>query len=115
MDVVILLGGAWLVALAGFNAWSTEHATTLRVTQGGHEPRDFPLAATRVVEVTGPLGTTRIEIQDGRARITASPCSQKLCMRHGWLDSPNDATACLPNRVSLVLLGGDARFDATSF
>lgn len=114
-DVVILLLGAVLIALLGVNAWSAGDATTLRVTQGERAHVDYSLAAPRIVEVAGPLGTTRIEIRDGRARVVASPCTRKICMRSGWLEASGEATACIPNRVSLVLLGGETRFDAMSF
>ena len=114
-DVVILLAGVLLVALLGIDAWSGERATVLRVTQGTHTHEDFPLSVTRTLSLDGPLGTTRIEIRDGRARVVASPCTQKICIRSGWLANAGDASACVPNRVSLVLLGSDARFDAMSF
>jgi len=49
-----------------------------------------------------------IEIGGGRARVTDSPCRDRLCMRAGWLERPGDVAICLPQRV-IVEIRGTAR------
>ncbi|HEC97953.1 MAG TPA: NusG domain II-containing protein [Nitrospirae bacterium] len=58
----------------------------------------------RTVEVHGPIGITRVEVKQGKIRITDSPCPNKLCIRQGWIK--RGAIICLPNRV-VVTIGGD--------
>jgi hypothetical protein len=41
----------------------------------------FPLMTDRVIKVQGPLGTTEVEISQGRARIVSSPCNLKICIK----------------------------------
>lgn len=113
-DIAILLAGVALIAGLGWNVAGGD-AARVRITHAGHEHRDYPLDRAQQLRIDGPLGATVIEIRDGRVRVAASPCSGKLCLRAGWLESAGEATACVPNRVSLVLLGADARFDAVSF
>ena len=113
-DIAIFLAGALTIVALGTNVYSGE-AETLRVIQGHQQGEQFPLDQSREVRVAGPLGTTVIEIDHGRARVVSSPCRQKICIRSGWLKSAGDTTACVPNRVSATLLGRDARFDAVSF
>lgn len=59
----------------------------------------YPLSEDRVFSVPGPLGYTTIEIKDGNARITDSPCPEKTCMsiRIG------NTISCLPNKVLVTL------------
>ena len=58
-----------------------------------------------VREVTGPLGTTRIEIRDRQVRVLSSPCPLKLCQRAGWIGTAGEMVVCLPNEVVVRLPG----------
>ena len=49
-----------------------------------------------------------IEIAAGKARVTDSPCRDKLCVHAGWLERPGDVAVCLPQRV-IVEIRGAAR------
>jgi hypothetical protein len=66
------------------------------------------LAEDRIVEVDGPLGTTRVQIEDGFVWVTASPCPHKTCMRMGHIRYAGEILVCLPNRV-LVRVDGEKR------
>ncbi|HEX6929013.1 MAG TPA: NusG domain II-containing protein [Gammaproteobacteria bacterium] len=114
-DFVILLAGITLISVLGAMFYTDGSATIVRVSQGGHPHEDLPAWQEKRVSVAGPLGETVIEIREGRARIVASPCTKKICIRAGWLDTAGETTACVPNRVSVALLGDDPRFDALNF
>lgn len=114
-DAVIIAFAVVLVAVLGSRIYTNAVPRMLRITDSGHEHTDYPAWQARRITVRGPLGETVIEIDDGRARVLASPCTQKLCVRSGWLDAAGEATACVPNRVSIVLLGDDLRYDAMNF
>lgn len=72
----------------------------------------LPLEPDRTIAVTGPLGTTEIEVKGGRARIAASPCEGKLCVRSGGVRPGGAPAVCLPNRVSVSVTGGKKEPDA---
>lgn len=114
-DVVILFAAIALLVGLGRHYYVDDGGATVRVTSGNHAHSDFPAWEERHVTVNGPLGETRLEITAGRARVLSSPCTQKICVRSGWLTAAGDAIACVPNRVSIALLGRDPRFDAVSF
>ena len=65
-----------------------------------------PLAENRVVDLEGPLGRTRLEIRDGRARILASPCPTKACIGMGAITRRGELLACVPNEL-LVRIAGE--------
>ncbi|MBI4756794.1 MAG: NusG domain II-containing protein [Betaproteobacteria bacterium] len=69
----------------------------------------------RLIEVPGPLGTTRIEVQPGRARVAADPGPRQYCVRQGWLTQANAIAICAPNHVSLALVGRSAAYDSLNF
>jgi hypothetical protein len=73
------------------------------------------LREDRALEIRGPLGTSVIEIRDGRVRFVSSPCHGQLCVHAGWLHFGGEFTACLPNRISLAVVGRDLRYDTINF
>lgn len=114
-DIFIALLGVAGILLLAFRAHDGGQAQTLEVLHANNSLQQYSLAHDRMLHVDGPLGETVIEVRDGRVRVVASPCTAKLCIRAGWLDSAGAATACVPNRVSIALLGRDPRFDAINF
>lgn len=67
-----------------------------------------PLAENRMVDLEGPLGSTRLEIRDGRARILASPCPTKACIGMGAIARAGELLACVPNQL-LVRIDGEGK------
>ena len=68
----------------------------------------FPLRMDHVAHVQGPLGTTEVEIKNGRARIVRSPCKLKVYIKSGYIQYADRLSACLPNQV-VVRVEGDAQ------
>ena len=68
---------------------------------------EYSLLENRTYEVSGRLGITKIEVNDGRVRIVDSPCKNKTCIHQGW----GKHIICLPNDVIITVVSGDD-FDA---
>ena len=68
----------------------------------------FPLRMDHVAHVQGPLGTTEVEIKNGRARIVRSPCKLKVYIKSGYIQYADRLSACLPNKV-VLRIEGDAQ------
>ncbi|MFV1950739.1 MAG: NusG domain II-containing protein [Nitrospinota bacterium] len=81
---------------------------TLLIEIDNKELYRIPLSIERVIHVKGSLGITEIKIRDGRARITRSPCRNKICVRMGWISYRNGISVCVPNRV-VARIQGDNR------
>lgn len=109
-DILVL--GLSLVALVlAWRAAGTDGDGVV-VKQGGQVYAQASLRLNRVIEVPGPLGTTRVEIRDGRVRVLSDPGPRQLCVRQGWLD-PGESALCLPNRVSVHR--GVAAYDSLNY
>jgi len=85
------------------------------VKSGGRVVAQLPLTVARSMEVSGPLGVTRIEVQAGRARVAADPGPRQYCVRQGWLTRANAIAICAPNHVSLALVGSDPAYDTINY
>lgn len=113
-DVAVALVGVALVLWLA-QAPSSGHATRAVVRAGGKVVLETPLNRPQRVSVPGPLGTTVIEIEDGRVRIAADPGPRQYCVRQGWLARPGDQALCLPNRVSVQVLGAARAYDSLTY
>ncbi len=68
----------------------------------------YPLDEERTLEVEGPIGVTEVYIGNGTARVIASPCPHKLCIKSGTLKRKGDWSACMPNKVFVRITGTSA-------
>ncbi|MEW6312477.1 MAG: NusG domain II-containing protein [Pseudomonadota bacterium] len=115
--------GDWLTLLAGalFTAWlfafmwqggAAEKAV---VRAGGKVYAEMSLAREQVLEVPGPLGVSQVAVEHGRARIARDPSPRQYCVRQGWLSQAGEIAVCLPNQVSLELVGRVKRYDSLNY
>jgi hypothetical protein len=86
-----------------------------RIQVAGQAPLLIPLQRSQRYTIDGPLGTSIIEVQDGRIRFAKSPCRNQLCVHSGWLQRDAEFTACLPNLISITVSGRNPRFDSINF
>lgn len=64
----------------------------------------YNLEDKKTVEVEGVTGKTIIEIDKGKFRFIESSCSNKDCIKMGWVSYPNYPVICLPNKVSAYIV-----------
>jgi hypothetical protein len=64
-------------------------------------PQRIELNHAQLVKVQGAIGETVLQVEVGKIRVIASPCTGKQCIHAGWLQTSGEFTACLPNRVSI--------------
>jgi len=114
-DWLSLVLAAALVAALVPVALRGGKAERVVVKAKGRVVAELPLTAARSLEVAGPLGSTRIEVQPGRARVASDPGPRQYCVRQGWLTRPNSIAICAPNQVSLMLVGGQAGYDSLNY
>ena len=104
--VVLAVGGASVWAFLGFTTAPGSRAT-LYLADRKYGWFDLH-AAKRTLEVPTRIGTVRIEIGDGEARIVDSPCPNLRCVHTGAVRRIRGEIACAPARLLLVVEGDAA-------
>lgn len=56
-----------------------------------------------------------IEIRNGNAAITGSDCATQQCVRTGYIRTPGQMSACMPNRTWIEILGTEKTTDIISY
>ena len=115
-DYFVLGFALSLVVLSFLIFWKpAEKANQLEIYVQGKRQYVFDLLDNKVIDIPGRLGISRVEINNGKARIIKSVCSTQYCVRSGWLENSAGLLACLPNGVSLRMVGGLRKYDAINF
>lgn len=114
-DIGVLLAGTGLVVALTLWAWGGGKGDTVIIRAAGQVIETTSLNQPHHLNVNGPLGVTRIEIEPGRARIAADPSPRQLCVKQGWLTQSGQAALCLPNQVSLEIRGHSNAYDTLGY
>lgn len=85
------------------------------VRNGGETVAQLALTDARAVEIAGRIGPSVLEIEPGRIRFAASPCRGKICVHAGWQRDGGATVACLPNALSLEIVGVERIYDGINF
>src|SRR5262245_15225132 len=92
--------------------WRGGPAERVVIRADGKVFAEVDLAVNKTLSVPGPLGTTLVRVEPGRARVLADPGPRQYCVLQGWLTRAGDLALCAPNRVSLQITGRHAGFDS---
>jgi len=117
------LWGDWLVIIISFIAviflfqtlWTNKPASQLQIRQGDHIIGTYDLNQTRELHIHGPLGDSHISIEQGKVRFSQSPCTNQYCVHQGWLHRAGQVAICIPNQISLQLIGENKSYDSLNY
>lgn len=76
------------------------------VTVDGEEVGRYPLKKSGTFSLNG--GSNILVIEDGMAWVSEASCPDKVCMGMGKISRNGEFIACLPNRLIVVIEGGEA-------
>ena len=74
-----------------------------RVEIGGEIVGEYPLDVNKEYSLNG--GTNILTIKDGAAYMTYSECPDHICERVGKIKFVGETIVCLPNKVSVTIIG----------
>lgn len=114
-DWLTLMLGCLCVALLTMKLWSAELADKALIRSGGKIFREVPLSRNQRIEVPGPLGVSVVAIENRKARIAQDPSPRQYCVRQGWLQQAGEIALCLPNQVSVEMVGSHKRYDSLNY
>lgn len=52
-------------------------------------------------------GSNILVIENGRAKMVDANCPDKLCVKEGWVKYTGQCITCLPNKLTVTVVGGD--------
>jgi hypothetical protein len=95
--------------------WNGGAAEQVLIRSGGKLFKQVPLNRDLDIQVPGPLGNSLITIKNKQVRIAADPSPRQYCVRQGWLKNAGELAICLPNQVSVELIGSTKKYDSLNY
>lgn len=95
--------------------WSNTPASQLQIRQADKIIGTYDLNQTRELHIHGALGESHISINQGKVRFKQSPCTNQYCVHQGWLANAGQVAICLPNQISLQLIGENKPYDSLNY
>jgi hypothetical protein len=112
----LVTGIGVIAVIALFNTlWLGETASKVQIRAGSQIHSTLSLNQQRTIDVPGPLGITRITIDNGKVRVVSDPGPRQYCVKQGWLKQAGEVAVCLPNQVSVELLGSKRLYDSLNY
>lgn len=90
-------------------------ATKAVIKRGGEVFAELDLSRNRRLDVPGPLGITRIAVENRRVRVVSDPGPHQYCVRQGWLERTGEIAICAPNQISVQVQGNKEAYDSLSY
>lgn len=115
-DIAVILATLILLPSLYLHYWGNDsHGEQIVIRSSGQPAQYYSLYDNQKIHVNGPLGDNIIEIRDAQVRFIHSPCQGQQCIHTGWLNQDGQIAACLPNGVTVQVIGRDVRFDTVNF
>ena len=102
---LLLIGIILLFVLRG---QSNEGSYVIIMYQNEEKAR-FSLTSDGIYDINN--GKNKIEILGGKVRMTYADCPDELCIRQGWIEYDGQSIICLPNKITVMVSGGDSLVD----
>jgi hypothetical protein len=106
-----LFGVLWLFAVL----WQGGAGDKVIIRSGGTVVAEASLLHDQDFAVKGPLGISKITIQQHRVRVASDPSPRQYCVKQGWLAHPGDSAICLPNQVSVEIAAAQKLYDSLNY
>lgn len=102
---IILLVALVVVSMQFFTP--NTHSKSIVIRSDGIVVKKIPLIKNKTEEfnIKSREGNLTVEVKTGRIRVIESTCKDKLCIKEGWIGKVGESIVCLPNRISISIVG----------
>jgi hypothetical protein len=114
-DWLTIIFSAVIIVYLFQTLWSHEHASKMQIRIGDKVHAAYDLNQQRDIKVRGSIGDAVIHISQGKVRFAKSPCHNQYCVHQGWLTHSGQVAICLPNQISLELIGEQKPYDSLNY
>ena len=114
-DIVLFLILAALgIAVTVISLNGAEDGSVVQVSVDGKTYGVYSLNKNQTIEIKQDKSINKITIKDGHVQMSDSTCKNQICVKTGEISNTSQSIVCLPNKVMVEIVRGEAQFDAVS-
>jgi hypothetical protein len=114
-DSLIILMSLVFIIFSFKTFWHFETGSVVQVNFKGETYGNFSLFQDKKISLIGKEGESVIEIKDGQARLKSAPCRNQYCVQQGWISFTGQMLICIPNEISIEILGKTKAYDSLNY
>ena len=115
--------GDWLIIILFFALiiismkllWNLPQGQYLEIYKNNEILATYSLNQQITKTISGAKGETKITINNGKVRFSSAPCAKKYCIHQGWINKANQIILCIPNKISISILGSNKNYDSINY
>ena len=111
---IIILFCALIIISTKF-LWNLPQGKYLEIYKNNEILATYSLNQKITKIIDGEKGETKITIDNGKVRFSSAPCAKKYCIHQGWINKANQIIICIPNKISISILGGKKNYDSINY
>jgi len=95
--------------------WNLPQGQYLEIYKNNEILATYSLNQQITKTISGAKGETKITINNGKVRFSSAPCAKKYCIHQGWINKANQIILCIPNKISISILGSNKNYDSINY
>ena len=119
----IIKSGDWLIIIIFFLLiaisvkllWNLPQGQYLEIYKNNEILGTYSLNQQLKKQIHGSEGVTEIVIDNGKVRFSSGPCPKKYCIHQGWIKKANQTIVCIPNKISISIVGSKRNYDSINY
>jgi hypothetical protein len=104
-----------LIVISAKVLWDLPQGQYLEIHKNNEILATYSLNQKTKKQIHGPKGVTEVIINSGKVRFSSSPCPKKYCIHQGWIQKANQTIVCIPNQISIYIVGGKRAYDTINY
>ena len=114
-DWFIIIIFCALIIISTKFLWNLPHGEYLKIYKDNEILGTYSLNQKVTKIINGVKGETKIIIDNGKVRFASAPCTKKYCIHQGWINKANQIIICIPNKISISILGAKRNYDSINY
>ena len=114
-DWLIIAIFAMLIISSAKLLWNLPQGKYLEIYKKNEILTTYSLNQELKKQIHGPKGVTEVIISKGKVRFASSPCPKKYCIHQGWINKANQTIICIPNQISISIVGPKSGYDSINY
>ena len=114
-DWLIIIMFFFLILASTKLLWDFPQGQYLEIYKNNEILATYSLNQKLKKEIYNTKGVTEVIIDNGKVRFSTSPCPKKYCIHQGWINKANQIIICIPNKISISIVGGIKKYDSINY
>tara|TARA_B100000795_G_scaffold257696_1_gene231168 strand:- start:452 stop:847 length:396 start_codon:yes stop_codon:yes gene_type:complete len=114
-DWFVILLFCVLIVISIKSLWNLPKGEYLEIYKKNEILATYSLNQKITKKINGMKGVTEIMIDNGKVRFSESLCPKKYCIHQGWINKTNQMVVCIPNQISISIIGAKRGYDTINY